>query len=84
MSKDMSQYEHQPDDSWKCKKCGSDIMAARVAHPIWLTDGPGPCAGTGEVEYEEIPYCPKCEQPPNFHGSPKMKSIAETILDDLI
>lgn len=52
----------------RCKKCGGNIMAARVAHPVWIK-GMG-CAGTGECRYEEVPYCPRCEEKPNFHGTP--------------
>ena len=49
-------------------KCGTEIMGARVAHPIW--DGPFPMSGSGRCHYETVPYCPNCETEPNFHGSP--------------
>ncbi|MBA7558665.1 hypothetical protein ES708_00271 [subsurface metagenome] len=49
-------------------KCGTEIMGARVAHPIW--DGPFPCSGSGQCSYETVPYCPKCETEPGFHGAP--------------
>lgn len=48
--------------------CGEAIMGAEVAHPIW--DGPFACSGGGRCEYETIPYCPKCEIKPGFHGAP--------------
>jgi hypothetical protein len=51
-----------------CKKCSGPIMGARVAHPVWI-EGMG-CAGTGECRYEQVPYCPNCEEKPNFHGTP--------------
>lgn len=51
-----------------CFVCGSDILSATVAHSIW--DRPGPCSGSGKVKYEEVPYCPKCEKKPNYHGIP--------------
>ena len=43
-------------------------MGARIAHPIW--DGPFPMSGSGRCDYEEVPYCPKCEKKPDFHGTP--------------
>ena len=49
-------------------QCGETLMAARVAHPIW--DGPFPMSGSGRCEYETAPYCPKCEEKPDFHGAP--------------
>jgi len=49
-------------------KCGTKIMGARVAHPIW--DGPFACSGSGQCHYETVPYCPKCETEPSFHGVP--------------
>jgi len=35
---------------------------------IW--DGPFPMSGSGRCHYESVPYCPKCEEKPNIHGSP--------------
>lgn len=55
-------------DDFVCRDCGSDIMGARVAHPIH--DGPFPLSGSGRCEYETVPYCPECDDKPNFHGSP--------------
>ena len=52
---------------WKCNDCGSDIMSATVAHPIH--DGPFPLSGSGQCHYEDVPYCPKCEEKPNYNGS---------------
>ncbi|MBI5066315.1 hypothetical protein HZA97_08830 [Candidatus Woesearchaeota archaeon] len=52
----------------KCAKCDSEVLGARIAHPIW--DGPFPCSGSGKCHYETVPYCPNCEKQPNFHGSP--------------
>ena len=54
--------------SWQCLKCGTGILAGRVAHTI--RDGLFPGSGGGDVWNEEVPYCPSCEKPPNFHGSP--------------
>lgn len=61
----------------KCKKCGGDVMAKTVAHPIW--DGPFPCSGSGRCEYEQVRYCPNCEKEPNFHGTPIKKSPFEDL-----
>ncbi len=68
-NKSKSKYVLQEEDgSYKCRDCGETIMTARVAHPVW--DGPFPMSGSGRCTYEEIPYCPKCEPKPDFHGSP--------------
>ena len=56
------------DKGYKCVQCDSDIMSARVAHSIW--DDPFSCSGSGGVHNEDVPYCPKCENKPNLHGSP--------------
>lgn len=58
----------QPDGTYVCKKCGERILVAIVAHPIH--DGPFPLSGSGKCKYEDVPYCPKCETKPSFHGSP--------------
>lgn len=55
-------------DKWTCNACGATIMAVRVAHPIW--DGPFLCSGSGEVESEEVGYCPNCDKKPGFQGAP--------------
>lgn len=48
--------------------CGEEIKGFIVAHPIH--DGPFPLSGSGRCSYQTVPYCPKCEQEPSFHGSP--------------
>lgn len=48
--------------------CGETVMAAVIAHPIW--DGPFPMSGSGRCQNENVPYCPKCEEKPDFHGAP--------------
>jgi len=67
-NRDTSKYILQPDRTYKCRDCGEAILAARIAHPVW--DGPFAMSGGGRCVYEELPYCPKCEQKPDFHGSP--------------
>lgn len=54
-------------EGWKCKDCEADILAARVAHPIWIR---GSIGGGGECTYSTEPYCPNCEKKPNFNGTP--------------
>ena len=56
------------EDGFECVECGSEILAAQVAHPVH--DGPFPLSGSGRCENEQVPYRPKCEKEPNFHGSP--------------
>lgn len=60
--------DEKGNQNYVCADCGSEIMGERVAHPIW--DGPSRCSGSGQCHYENVPYCPKCEQKPNFHGIP--------------
>lgn len=49
-----------------CTRCESDIRATTIAHPIH--DGPFALSGSGKCDYEIVPYCPKCETKPSFHG----------------
>ena len=48
--------------------CGQEIIAITRAHPIW--DGPFPCSGSGRCHYEQVPYCPECEEEPSSSGTP--------------
>ena len=59
---------NDPENPSVCVKCGATIMAETVARPIW--DGPFPCSGSGQCEYEDVPYCPNCEKKPSFYGRP--------------
>ena len=54
--------------NWCCAKCGTMALTASIAHTV--LDGFFSCSGSGEVSYEEAPYCPKCEEKPSFYGSP--------------
>ncbi|MBW2993331.1 hypothetical protein KY317_02035 [Candidatus Woesearchaeota archaeon] len=56
------------DDGFLCTNCGEGISFGKVAHPIH--DGPFPMSGSGKCEYESVPYCPNCEEEPDFHGTP--------------
>ena len=50
----------------QCAQCGSDILTAEIYHPIWNNG----VAGDGKCRIEEVPYCPKCEEKPNYSGMP--------------
>jgi hypothetical protein len=66
--KDFAYKKSNSRGSYKCTNCNSEVKGVTRAHPIW--DGPGPCSGGGQCEYEQIPYCPKCEQEPTSSGLP--------------
>lgn len=48
------------------------MRAEKTGRSIWLGDnGPGPCAGTGEVRLVVEAYCPECGSKPVIRlGSP--------------
>ncbi len=48
--------------------CGEEIQGTSVASPIW--DGPFRMSGSGRVHTQTVPFCPKCETPPDYHGAP--------------
>ncbi len=56
------------DDTCKCGTCGGTILIVKRAHPIH--DGPFPFSGSGKCQYEDIPYCPTCEEKPSASGAP--------------
>ena len=62
----MEKKDERGNVELKCNKCNSDIMSATVAHPIH--DGPSPLSGSGRCHYEQVPYCPKCEEKPDYNG----------------
>lgn len=80
-SKDKA-WTKQPDDSWVCDRCGTPIASVTQMRSVWLSDGPGPCAGTGEVEQHIVPFCPLCDPKPSRTGV-TFKTIAESIIDNL-
>jgi hypothetical protein len=70
--------ENQGNQEYVCNTCGSEIQGVSVAHPI--QDGPFPLSGSGKCAYEDVPYCPKCEQKPNFHGAAtRVKDTADPL-----
>jgi hypothetical protein len=54
--------------TFTCIYCNSIIQSVQVSHSIH--DGPSPLSGHGEVVYEQVPYCPKCEKKPESNGLP--------------
>lgn len=71
---DASRFDFELDQAGKqtgglvCKKCKAEIQAVHRVVSLWLRDGPGPCAGTGQTDSEQIPYCPKCDPKPSERG----------------
>jgi NAD-dependent SIR2 family protein deacetylase len=60
--------KHDPSrDGWYCVSCGSEIQQKTVAHTV--RDGLFAFSGSGEVHNEQVPFCPKCENEPSFHGT---------------
>ncbi|MBU0456844.1 MAG: hypothetical protein KKD75_01745 [Nanoarchaeota archaeon] len=57
-------------ETYTCNDCGSRIISATVAHPVW--DGPSSFKGSGggSCQYEQVPYCSKCEKKPTGSGIP--------------
>jgi hypothetical protein len=61
MIESMLDKYREVEDHFECVKCGAIILAATVAHPIW--DGPFPCSGSGQCQYEDVhivPHARKC------------------------
>ena len=54
--------------TYECTLCSNIVANARVVHPI--QDGVFNKSGGGKAKYEEIPYCPVCEDKPVSPGSP--------------
>src|SRR4030043_2252535 len=60
-------YKYRPGlEDFICNSCHEEILTTRVAHTV--RDGLFEFSGSGKVNYEEVPYCPKCEMKPKFHG----------------
>ena len=65
-------YTGEPNSiGWRCKTTNALMLAERTGRSIWADNGPGPCAGSGEVRQVIEAYCPKCDSKPQInHGSP--------------
>lgn len=53
------------EEFFKHGACGEEISFVNVSHSVHDRRFGG---GWGEVLYEDVPYCPKHEPEPNFHG----------------
>lgn len=53
---------------YACNSCGGPVMAATVVHLV--RDGPFSFPGSERREFENIPYCPNCEEKPGTPGAP--------------
>lgn len=62
----MSNYR-KIGEKYKCRDCGSTILAAKVACPVHIGNTPLP---TGESVTRDVPYCPKCERKPKGMDEP--------------
>src|SRR3972149_4573072 len=74
---DLNNYYQDEGKVWRCRDCQGEIMAITVAHPIWFRELS--CAGSGECRYEQVPYCPNCEEEPNPHGNPIYVSLMDSM-----
>lgn len=61
----IARYRDKEED-FVCTKCGSEILTRTVAHTV--RDGLFAFSGSGKVQTETVPYCPKCEHIPGYHG----------------
>ena len=51
-----------------CYGCDTQLKAKIQHRSEWYEDGPGPCAGSGQVKTIILPYCPSCETEPTGRG----------------
>ena len=66
-----ARHTGEGDIGWRCKKTGVLMLAEKTGRSIWVDDGPGPCAGTGEVRMVVEVYCPECTEKPSVrNGTP--------------
>ena len=62
-----SEYDEK-NITYECVQCDRDICGAKVAHLIH--NSPFSLSGFGKCYYEEVPYCPNCEEKPSYNGLP--------------
>ena len=53
-------------NGYSCLDCGVGIEAVTIYHSVHDTDDLIPLSGHGDVKEEEIPYCPNCEEKPEY------------------
>ena len=53
-------------EGYSCLDCNNEILSVDRIHSVH--DGIFPLNGSGDVQHEPIPYCPKCEDKPNDVG----------------
>lgn len=56
----LKKYDER-DGAFYCKECGSQIMQGTCYVSIHLKAFEPKCAGPGEVQNINYPYCPKCD-----------------------
>jgi len=59
-------YEPQSDGKWKCRTCGSIVLATPVLHVV--PNDPSSSSGKARIIKEHAPYCPACEEKPRPMG----------------
>lgn len=64
----LTSEDEEKNMTYECTQCNGNISGVTVAHSIH--DGPFPLSGSGQCKYEGVPYCPNCEDKPNWNGTP--------------
>lgn len=55
---------------YECPVCGEKIMIADVSkNPPWVI------AFKGDSDYNNIPYCPKCDKKPEYNGASNISTV---------
>lgn len=54
-------------EGWRHDPCGTVLLSASVTHSVY--DGPG-LSGHGQVQIQQVPYCPTCHEKPSAYGRP--------------
>ncbi len=67
-----------PDFKYYCWQCGSEVMSKTVYVSIHYKELRPTMAGGGEVETQEIWYCPQCGVEPSSYSS-RTESIGESL-----
>ena len=67
-AKEKESTYKQKNGDFICGKCETEILAITVTFAIH--DGPFRLSGSGKTTRQVFPYCPKCENRPEIHGTP--------------